>query len=162
MLRIEKVTEQGTELTIIRELFREYEKELDADLRFQQFNDELKDPLKKYGIPGGTLILAYWNDEPAGCIALTPMKQEGLCEMKRLFVRPAFRKYGIGKKLVSELITIAATLGYEVMRLDTFKKLMPAILLYESFGFYYIDAYYDNPLPDVVYMEKKLSGKRGK
>lgn len=157
MLRINKISEEGTELNVIRKLLKEYEKELNADLAFQHFDDELKDPLKKYGIPGATLLLAYWNDEPAGCIALTSMKQEGACEMKRLFVRSAFRKYGIGKKLVTELLGAARTLGYEVMRLDTFKKLGPAILLYESFGFYYTEAYYDNPFPDVVYMEKKLS-----
>ena len=156
MMRNKQIREEGSELDIIRELFQEYEKELDTDLRFQQFGDELKDPLKKYGTPRGTLILAYWNEDPAGCIALTPMKQDGLCEMKRLFVRPAFRKYGIGRKLVTELIDVARTLGYQRMRLDTFKRLKSAIMLYESFGFYYIEAYYNNPFPDVVYMELKL------
>ena len=156
MTRMKQIQEEGSELDIVRNLFREYEKELDTDLRFQQFSDELKDPLKKYGKPRGTLILAYWNEEPAGCIALTPMKQDGLCEMKRLFVRPAFRKYGIGRTLVTELIDIASVHGYQRMRLDTFKKLKSAIKLYESFGFYYIDAYYNNPFPEVVYMELEL------
>ncbi|HKH62615.1 MAG TPA: GNAT family N-acetyltransferase [Flavitalea sp.] len=156
MMRIKQIREEGSELDIIRELFQEYEKELDTDLCFQQFGDELKDPLKKYGKPRGTLILAYWSEEPAGCIALTPMKQDGLCEMKRLYVRPAFRKYGIGRTLVTGLIDVARTLGYQVMRLDTFKKLKSAIILYESFGFNYIDSYYNNPFPDVVYMELRL------
>ena len=157
MIRIKQIQEEGTELHTIRELFREYEKELGEDLCFQQFEEELRDPLKKYGKPYGTLMLAYWNEEPAGCIAVTPMKQDGLCEMKRLYVRPAFRKYGIGRTLVAELLEVAGRLGYEVMRLDTFKKLKSAILLYESFGFHYIEAYYNNPFPEVVYMEKKLS-----
>ena len=147
MLRMKKVREEGNELNIIRELFKEYEKELDADLGFQEFGNELKDPLAKYGKPRASLILAYWNDEPAGCIALTPMKQEGICEMKRLFVRPAFRAFGIGRTLVTELITVARNLGFDTMRLDTFLKLKSAIFLYESFGFYYIDPYYNNPFP---------------
>lgn len=157
MIRIKQIQEEGSQLDIVRDLLREYEKELDTDLCFQQFGDELKDPLNKYGTPNGTLMLAYWEEEPAGCIALTPVNQRGVCEMKRLYVRPAFRKYGIGRTLVTELLDVAPTLGYQVMRLDTFKKLKSAILLYESFGFHYIEAYYNNPFPEVVYMEKKLS-----
>jgi len=156
MERIKQVQEEGPELNIIRDLFREYEKELDADLCFQHFEAEMKDPLKKYGGPGGIILLAYWHDEPAACIALTPLEEVGYGEMKRLYVRPAFRKYGIGKKLVEQLIAIAVTAGYRTMRLDTLKKLLPAIRLYESLGFYYIKFYYQNPLKDVVFMEKKL------
>ena len=92
MLRIKHIDKEGPELDAIRDLFREYEKELDENICFQSFEDELKDPLKKYGPPSGDLILAYWDDEVAGCIALTNMKDEEACEMKRLYVRPGFRK----------------------------------------------------------------------
>lgn len=156
MERIEQVYKEGPELDIIRLLFREYEKELDADLCFQHFEGEVENPLKKYGSPGGTLFLAYWNNVPAGCIALTPMKEKGYCEMKRLYVRPPYRKYGIGKILVQYLLNFANKEVYHFMRLDTLKKLQPAIRLYETFGFYYIHSYYHNPLPDVVFMEKNL------
>lgn len=157
MLSIKQVEKDSTEINIIRELFREYEKELDTDLCFQNFQDELGDPLKKYGSPKGTLLLAYWNNAPAGCIALTPMSQPGYCEMKRLYVRPNYRKYGIGRILTERLIEFATSKGYQFMRLDTFKKLQSAIRLYETLDFYYIESYYYNPYPEVVYMEKKLS-----
>ena len=156
MLRIKHIVEEGKELDIIRDLFREYEKELDEDICFQSFEAELKDPLKKYGLPDGDLMLAYWGDEIAGCIALTKMNQSGACEMKRLYVKPVFRKNKIGRLLVEELLTSAKERDYKKMRLDTFIKLQAAVHLYQQFGFKNISAYYDNPLPGVVYMERKL------
>ena len=156
MESIVHVNREGEELTVIRKLFREYETELAADLCFQDFETELANPLTKYGYPDGILLLAYWKDQPAGCIALTPMKLAGYCEMKRLFVRPEYRKFGIGKILVNRIIEFARTKGYVFMRLDTFKKLQAAIRLYEVEGFYFIESYYHNPHPDVVYMEKRL------
>ncbi|HEV8271698.1 MAG TPA: GNAT family N-acetyltransferase [Chitinophagaceae bacterium] len=156
MLRIKHIIEEGKELDIIRDLFREYEKELNEDICFQSFEEELKNPLKKYGPPSGDLILAYWEDEIAGCIALMGMKEQGACEMKRLFVRPSFRKNKIGKLLVEELLSSAKEKSYEKMRLDTFLKLEAAVRLYQQFGFENISAYYNNPLPGVVYMEKQL------
>jgi len=156
MLRIKHIIEEGKELDVIRDLFREYEKELDEDICFQSFDEELKDPLKKYGPPSGDLILAYWEDEIAGCIALTKMKESTACEMKRLYVKPFFRKNKIGKVLVEELLSSAKERNYEKMRLDTFLKLYAAVQLYKKFGFENISAYYNNPLPGVVYMEKQL------
>ncbi len=159
MLRIKHITGEGDELQIVRTLFREYEKELGEDLCFQSFEAELAEPLKKYGPPHGDILLAYWNNEVAGCIALTHMQKEGTCEMKRLYVRPAFRKNKIGKALVDQLLLSASKKNYSLMRLDTLDKLAPAIKLYEKFGFKNISAYYDNPLPGVVYMEKVLKAK---
>ncbi len=156
MLRIKHIIEEGKELDIVRELFREYEKELDEDICFQSFEEELKDPLKKYGPPSGDLLLAYWDDEIAGCIALSRMKDETACEMKRLYVKPGFRKNKIGRILIEELLTSAKERNYEKMRLDTFEKLQAAVHLYKQFGFKDISAYYHNPLPNVVYMEKEL------
>jgi len=156
MLRIKHIIEEGKELEIIRDLFREYEKELNEDICFQSFEEELKHPLKKYGPPSGDLMLAYWEDDVAGCIALSKMKEGAACEMKRLYVRPVFRKNKIGRILIEELLTSAKERNYEKMRLDTFLKLEAAIHLYNKFGFKNISAYYNNPLPNVVYMEKEL------
>jgi len=156
MLLIKHIIEEGKELDVIRDLFREYEKELNEDICFQSFDEELKDPLKKYGPPSGDLILAYWEDAIAGCIALTRIKESGVGEMKRLFVKPSFRKNKIGKLLVEELLSSAKEKNYEKMRLDTFLKLQAAVHLYKQFGFENISAYYNNPLPGVVYMEKVL------
>jgi len=156
MLRIKHINEEGTESDLIRDLFREYEKELDENICFQKFEEELKDPLKKYAPPDGDLLLAYWNDQAAGCIALTNLKGDGICEMKRLYVRPAFRTNKIGKSLVEKLIASAKSKGYTRMRLDSLTKLEPAIRLYQEFGFKNISAYYDNPLAGVVYMQKEL------
>ena len=156
MLRIKHIVQEGSDLDTIRELFREYEKELNEDICFQDFEQELKHPLKKYGPPSGDLILAYWEDEVAGCIALTKTKDHGACEMKRLYVRPNFRKNKIGKMLVEDLLTSARERDYKIMRLDTFIKLEAAIKLYQQFGFRNIEPYYNNPLQAVVYMEKEL------
>ena len=156
MLLIKHIIEEGKELNIIRDLFREYEKELNEDICFQSFEEELKHPLKKYGAPDGDLLLAYWEDEIAGCIALTKMKEPGACEMKRLYVKPPFRKNKIGRLLVEELLNSAKEREYKLMRLDTFLKLQAAVHLYQQFGFKNISAYYNNPLPGVLYMEKEL------
>jgi len=156
MLRIKHIIEEGKELDIIRDLFRAYEKELDEDICFQSFDEELKNPLKKYGPPSGDLVLAYWEDEIAGCVALTKTKEAAACEMKRLYVKPSFRKNKIGRLLVEELLSSAKERNYEKMRLDTFSKLQAAVHLYKQFGFENISAYYNNPLPGVVYMEKQL------
>ena len=156
MLRIQHIIHEGTELDAVRELFKEYEKELDENICFQSFDEELRDPLKKYGPPSGDLMLAYWEDEIAGCIALTKTKEHGACEMKRLYVKPNFRKNKIGKMLVEDLLNSARERNYRIMRLDTFLKLNAAVKLYEQFGFKNISPYYNNPLEGVVYMEKEL------
>jgi N-acetylglutamate synthase-like GNAT family acetyltransferase len=139
MLLIKHVIEEGTELDHVRDLFQEYEKELNEDICFQDFEKELKHPLKKYGPPSGDLILAYWEDQIAGCIALTKWKEHGICEMKRLYVKPSFRKNKIGRMLIEDLLTSAKERDYQIMRLDT-----------------NISPYYDNPLRGVVYMELEL------
>ena len=156
MLRIKHIIEEGEELDIIRDLFREYEKELNENICFQSFEEELKDPLKKYGPPSGDLMLAYWDDEIAGCIALMKMKEPGACEMKRLYVKPSFRKNKIGRLLIEDLLNSAKERDYKIMRLDTFLKLQSAMHLYQQFGFKNISPYYNNPLAGVVYMEKML------
>lgn len=155
MLRIIKISTDSAALETVRQLFLEYAAELQENLCFQRFDAEVRDPLKKYGPPAGVLFLAYWNDEAVGCIALQPLSSPGVCEMKRLYVKPAFRKYGIGKALVEQLIESSIQLGYTSMRLDTLDRLTAAIALYKKYGFDIINAYYENPLPGVVYMERK-------
>lgn len=150
------IQQEGWLLDEVRKLFREYEMELDENLCFQSFEDELKNPLKKYGPPRGLIYLAKWNSEVAGCVALHPLKERGACEMKRLYVKPFYRKHKIGKVLVEQLIKDAQTLGYTKMKLDTLEKLQPAIGLYKQYGFVETTSYYDNPLDGVVYMEKEL------
>ena len=157
MLQLLPVKAENDFLQTIRILFREYETELNENLCFQSFEAELQDPLKKYGPPQGVLYLALWNHEPAGCIALMPLKETGACEMKRLYVRPAFRKHKIGKALVEQLLLDAQQLGYSTIKLDTLQKLQPAIELYKQFGFVETTAYYENPLAEVVYMEKQIA-----
>ncbi|MBX9891316.1 MAG: GNAT family N-acetyltransferase [Chitinophagaceae bacterium] len=154
MIRLEHITEANAGLEIVRQLFLDYQQELNADLCFQSFEAELKDPLKKYGPPTGSLLLAYYQDQPAGCIALQPLPEAGVCEMKRLYVVPSFRKFGIGRKLVQAILDDAKALGYHIMKLDTLDRLQPAIQLYKAFGFTDASAYYANPLEGVVYMQR--------
>lgn len=144
------------ELNIIKDLFREYSNELNENLCFQRFDEELENPLKKYGGPHGSLLLAFWNNEPAGCIALQPLSEDSVCEMKRLYVRPEYRKFGIGEELVKKLLEEAKEKGCRKMVLDTLERLQAAIRLYKKYGFENTSAYYINPLPNAVYMDKWL------
>jgi putative acetyltransferase len=155
MLTIKAITTEGNELDMIRSLFADYQNELNEDLCFQSFDDELQDPLKKYGSPKGALFLAYWNDAVAGCIALQDIGN-GSCEMKRLYVKPSYRKHKTGEALVQHLLKAAKNLDYQVMKLDTLHKLQPAINLYKKLGFNETGSYYHNPISGVVYMEKIL------
>lgn len=155
MVTIRHVTRSGEEMESVKDLFRKYSAGLNENLCFQSFDNELENPLKKYGEPKGCLLLAYWNNEAAGCIALQPL-QEGVCEMKRLYVRPEFRGKGIAEELVKVLLQEAKEKGYNKMVLDTLERLQPAIRLYRKYGFADTSAYYENPLKNVVYMEKEL------
>ena len=154
MITLQHIIQNDAGLETARHLFREYSEELGVDLCFQSFDEELKDPLKKYGPPRGSLILAYWNNQPVGTVALQALEEPGACEMKRLYVQAACRKYGIGEALVKAILEDAQQLGYTNMKLDTLERLTAAIALYLKHGFNITTAYYHNPLPEVVYMEK--------
>jgi len=156
MLDIQKVTTEGPALESIKSLFKAYLGELNEDLCFQSFDTEIDNPLYKYSAPTGALFIAYYNAIPVGCIALQPLQEAQTCEMKRLYVEPQYRNLKIGDALVKTLLQEAQLLGYTTMKLDTLERLQAAIQLYQKFGFETVTAYYDNPLPSVVYMQKKL------
>jgi ribosomal protein S18 acetylase RimI-like enzyme len=159
MVRI--VAAASPDLDAIRQLFREYEAEIGVDLCFQGFEEELANLPGGYAPPHGRLLLARSPGELLGCVALRPLKNaDGICEMKRLFVRPAFRRSGIGRDLVERIISEARSAGYRAMRLDTLASMTKAQQLYRRLGFREIPAYYPNPLPGVTYMELDLTEER--
>jgi putative acetyltransferase len=139
----------------VRTLFREYAAELAVDLCFQSFEAELAELPGKYAPPAGCLLVALAGEEYAGCVALRPHSPE-TCEMKRLYVRPAQRRSGLGRQLAVVIIEAARTIGYRRMVLDTLWRLAPALALYRDLGFVEVAPYYLNPLPEVVYMALNL------
>jgi ribosomal protein S18 acetylase RimI-like enzyme len=140
-----------------RELFKEYASGLAIDMCFQSFDHELQTLPGKYATPDGRLLLAYAENELAGCIALRKL-DDRTCEMKRLFLRPGFRGRGYGRRMINDLLEQARMSGYVRMRLDTLPgKMDAAISLYRELGFEDIPAYYDNPLEGAVYLERNLS-----
>jgi putative acetyltransferase len=149
--------ESGPDIDQIRLLFQEYARSLDFSLCFQSFDRELRELPGPYGLPDGRLILCRFDHGPAGCIALKKL-DPGICEMKRLYVRPEFRGHQLGLKLATHLIDEARQAGYVRMRLDTIPDAMPqAVNLYRLLGFKDIPPYYNNPLPRALYLELKLS-----
>ena len=157
MLKIKKA-ETIEEIEIIRKLFLEYARSLDFDLCFQNFNEELASLPGEYSSPDGILFLAYWNDEPVGCIALRKL-EKNICEMKRLYVKNFQRGKNIGGALTQELITEAIKIGYEKMRLDTVPSMQTAQKLYRLLGFYNIEPYRANPVEGAICMELNLKMK---
>lgn len=150
-------TAQGAaDMAAVAGLFREYEAFLGVSLCFQGFAEELAGLPGAYAPPEGELLLARVGDDVAGCVALRPLDDPGVCEMKRLYVRPAFRGSGAGRRLAEAVIAAAAGRGYRIMRLDTLERLPAAVKLYEALGFRRIGAYCANPLDGVLYMEKTL------
>ena len=146
----------------IRMLFEEYTATLiAADPRFrdylaqQNYTHELEDLGEKYSPPMGRLYLALCDGAPVGCIALRPMSQDS-AELKRLFVRPAYRKKGIAHALIRHILSDAGQIGYRRIFLDTLPFLTDALSLYHSFGFREIAPYNDNPMGNSIYMQYDL------
>jgi putative acetyltransferase len=148
------------EVAQARALFIEYAAETKLDLCFQNFETELTQLPGGYAPPNGRLLLAYAKSDVAGCGALRRL-EDGVCEMKRLFVRPAFRRQGVGRLLAQELVEEARRIGYAAMRLDTLASMRAALALYASMGFHRIPPYYANPLPEVVYLEVEVQKPTG-
>ncbi|MBI5687873.1 MAG: GNAT family N-acetyltransferase [Verrucomicrobia bacterium] len=143
------------DIATARALFEEYAAWLDVDLCFQGFAAELAGLPGSYAPPRGRLLLACAGDGAAGCVALRPLG-ESVCEMKRLFVRPAFRGQGVGRMLAEKVAAEARVIGYANMKLDTLPAMSAATALYASLGFTRIPAYYATPLQDTIFMELKL------
>jgi putative acetyltransferase len=153
-MRVDEAT-NAVEIAACRELFREYATGLGFDLGFQDFERELAGLPGDYAPPGGRLLLATGEGGPAGCVAVRPF-EPGVCEMKRLFVSPAARGTGLGRRLAEAAILAARELGYERMRLDTAPSMSEAHALYESLGFREIEPYRFNPVPGTRYLELEL------
>lgn len=143
------------DMEVVRQLFREYQEFLGVDLCFQGFEEELAALPGKYAPPRGIVLIATREGDVAGCVAMRPLEGD-VCEMKRLYLRPDQRGFGIGRMLARAVLDAAVTAGYTTMRLDTLNTLTEAIALYRSLGFAVVDPYYHNPLDGVVYMEKPL------
>jgi putative acetyltransferase len=140
----------------VRQLFLEYARSLGFSLCFQNFDQELANLPGDYSPPYGKLLLAEFEGELAGCVALHKLENE-ICEMKRLYLRPQFRGKGLGRALATRIIAEARDLGYSRLRLDTVESAMQdAVAMYLKLGFRKIDPYCENPMPSALYMELVL------
>ena len=151
--------EEAAHIGAVRELFREYAGTLDIDLCFQNFDAELAGLPGDYAPPGGALLLALVDGEPAGCVAMRPLPEAdhtNACEMKRLYVRRAFRRFGLGRLLTQQLMDFATQSGHSCMLLDTLDDMEVARGLYTSLGFEEIPPYYFNPVPGAHYLKVEL------
>ena len=142
-------------LLAVRNLFVEYAESLGVDLCFQGFQEELGGLPGAYAPPDGRLLLAIDRDRAVGCVAIRNLG-EGICEMKRLYVKSTYRGQGLGRRLAEAVIAEARAIGYGRMRLDSLTSLTEAAGLYRSLGFVEISPYRYNPLPDAVFMELLL------
>ncbi len=153
------VADSAALLGSVRELFREYAQNLGVDLCFQNFELELAGLPGDYAEPAGILLLALVDGAPAGCGAMRPLADvdyANACEMKRLYVRRAFRRFGLGRLLAQQLMDRAAQAGFTSMLLDTLDEMEAARGLYQSLGFESIPPYYFNPLPGAHYLKAEL------
>jgi ribosomal protein S18 acetylase RimI-like enzyme len=143
------------DLATVRALFREYGAGLGIDLGFQGFEEELAQLPGKYATPAGRVLLAEKQEQPAGCVALRPIK-DGDCEMKRLYVKPGVRGEQLGRRLAVRICEEARAAGYRRICLDTLASMRPALALYHSLGFREIAPYVFNPIPGAVYLALDL------
>jgi ribosomal protein S18 acetylase RimI-like enzyme len=146
-------------LAATREIFREYAASLGVDLCFQNFELELAQLPGEYAAPQGALLLALVDGDVAGCGAMRPLSESdyaNACEMKRLYVRPAFRHFGLGRMLAQALLDRGVQAGYSAMLLDTLDDMEAARGLYATLGFEEIPPYYFNPIAGAHYLKADL------
>ncbi|HKD81533.1 MAG TPA: GNAT family N-acetyltransferase [Candidatus Angelobacter sp.] len=158
MLKIVQA-ESPEQVAAAREMIEEYAVRLGVSLCFQGFEEEMRTLPGKYAPPAGRLLLALMDEKPTGVIALRPLgdNAEGVCEMKRLFVRPDFRGHRIGRVLAERIIAEAAEIGYKRMRLDTMPgKMDSAIAMYRELGFTETAPYYETPVGQTLFLELGL------
>jgi len=150
---------QADQLDDARDIFREYAAGLGVDLCFQSFDAELAGLPGDYAPPRGALILAIIEGQVAGCVALRPLDNvdySNAAEMKRLYVRRAFRGFGLGRHLVEAVMDAARQAGYACILLDTLDDMEAARALYDELGFEDIPPYYHNPIPGAHYLRASL------
>jgi GNAT superfamily N-acetyltransferase len=148
--------ESPSQIATARELFLEYARSLGFSLCFQNFDKELADLPGDYAPPAGRLLLAEYEGQIAGCVGLHKL-EAGICEMKRLYLRPQFRGKGLGRALADRIIAEARAIGYQRMRLDTVEAVMKeAVAMYHRIGFREIAPYCDNPIAGALYLELRL------
>jgi putative acetyltransferase len=148
--------ERPAQVAQARELFLEYAQSLGVNLCFQNFEKELAGLPGHYAPPQGRLLLAEYDGQLAGCVALHQW-EHGVCEMKRLYLRPSFRGKGLGRVIAETAIAEARNIGYQHMRLDTIEPIMKdAVEMYRKLGFREIAPYRPNPIPGAMYMELQL------
>ena len=151
--------ERFADIDAVREILREYARSLGIDLQFQNFEAELAELPGDYAPPSGQLLLALVGDALAGCgglRALPDADHANACEMKRLYVRPAFRRFGLGRVLAEALLDEARRAGYSTMLLDTLDEMESARQLYATLGFQETAPYYFNPVPGAHYLKVDL------
>lgn len=146
------------EIDNVRELFIEYIKGVNIKINLQKFESELANLPGKYRLPKGRLYLARYDGNLAGCVAFKPV-EKNKCEIKRLYVRPEYRKHKIGLLLLEELIKDAKDVGYDSIRLGTLANLSQAVSLYRKMGFREIQPFHKNPPKDAIYMSLELQIK---
>lgn len=147
------------QLAATRLIFQEYADQLGVDLCFQNFEAELAGLPGDYAPPQGCLLLALVDSEIAGCCAMRPLEAvdyHNACEMKRLYVRPDFRRFGLGRQLVEAVLDAARIAGYHSLLLDTLNDMEAARALYEDLGFKDIPPYYHNPIAGAHYLKVDL------
>ncbi|WP_082007576.1 GNAT family N-acetyltransferase [Tepidimonas taiwanensis] len=157
-VRLHTVTD-GPLLEAARELFLDYQADIGIDLCFQGFAEELATLPGLYAPPQGALVVATVDGEAAGCCALRPLFDSdhgNAGEMKRLFVRRAFRGFGLGRQLAEQIVLLAQQAGYDCLLLDTLREMEAARALYHEMGFVEIPPYYHNPLPGAHYLKLAL------
>lgn len=137
-------------------LFNEYAQWLGIDLGFQHFEEELVSLRKVYAAPRGSIILLQENDQAFGCIALRPINGK-IGEVKRLYIKPAYRKNGAAARLLAILEEYAISVRYQSLKLDTLSSMVPAMTFYKKYGYEETSPYYHNPNENAVYFEKSLS-----